>query len=423
MTATTPSTLDPATIEAARKRIRAVLMSGQVLAGLGMGSTLSVGAILATELSGSPGWSGMAATLATLGAALGAMPLARLAQRAGRSWSLATGAWVAAIGAGLAVLSTITGLFPVLLLALVLIGVGTAVNLQARFAATDVSTDAHRATDLSLVVWATTVGAVSGPNLIGPGDAFGQWLGLPELAGPFALTLLAQLSAGVLYRVALRPEPLSLARQIANQAPKSDRVDPVGDDRPVDRVTAFVSIALSHATMVAVMAMTPVHLVDHGASLVIVGFTISLHIAGMYALSPVFGILADRMGRKPTILFGQLMLAVSLLATGFGAESEGWVITGLILLGTGWSAATVAGSALLTESTPVERRTTVQGLSDVVMSAAGATGGALSGVVLLLLGYSGLSLVSLILVAAVTLRVVLARQKSSFDGAVRGHNA
>lgn len=409
MTEPTTKPLDSESIDWSRRHIRTVLMSGQVLAGLGMGSTLSVGAILATELSGSPGWSGMAATLATLGAALGALPLANLAGRHGRSWSLATGAWVAALGALLAVVSTITGVFVVLMVALVLIGVGTAVNLQARFAATDVSTDAHRATDLSLVVWATTVGAVSGPNLIGPGDAFGIWLGLPSLAGPFVLTMLAQLSAGVLYRVGLRPEPLALAKQISAQASTDSSVDAVDVDRPVDRRSAFVAIALSHATMVAVMAMTPVHLVDHGASLVIVGFTISLHIAGMFALAPVFGMLADRWGRKQTILSGQAMLALSLLATGFGSESEAWVIVGLILLGTGWSAATVAGSALLTESTPVSRRTRVQGLSDVVMSAAGATGGALSGVVLVLIGYNGLSLVSLVLVAAVTLRVVLTR--------------
>lgn len=407
MTAPTTDRLTPADIDSARRRIRGVLMSGQVLAGLGMGSTLSVGAILATELSGSPGWSGMAATLSTLGAALGAMPLARLAQRSGRSWSLATGAWIAAVGAFLAVSSTVVRLFPLLLVALVLIGVGTAVNLQARFAATDVSTDKHRATDLSLVVWATTVGAVSGPNLIGPGDALGLWLGLPSLSGPFVITLAAQLSAGVLYRFGLHPEPLALAKRIASEAPVRDDISSAGSDRPRHRLTALIAIALSHATMVAVMAMTPVHLVDHGASLVIVGFTISLHIAGMYALSPLFGILADRLGRKPTLLFGQAMLAMSLFATGFGSESEGWVIAGLILLGTGWSAATVAGSALLTESTPVARRTTVQGISDVVMSASGSLGGALSGLVLLAIGYSGLSLLCLTLVAVVTLRVVL----------------
>ncbi len=399
-------------LDALRRRIRRVLMTGQVLAGLGMGATLSVGAILATELSGSSAWSGSAATLITLGAALASFPLARLAQARGRSWSLGLGAWVASLGAVIAVLSTVTTWFPLLLVGLLLIGAGTAVNLQARFAATDVSRDENRATDLSLVVWATTVGAVSGPNLIGPGDAFGLWLGLPLYAGPFVITALAQLLAGVLYLVALRPEPLSVARALVADGPAETTEDIDGSDRPRDRVTAFLSIALSHATMVAVMAMTPVHLVDHGASLVIVGFTISLHIAGMYALSPVFGILADKVGRIQTILLGQLMLALSLFATGFGSESEGWVIVGLILLGTGWSAATVAGSALLTESTPVERRTRVQGVSDVVMSTAGATGGALSGVVLYLVGYSGLSFVTLALVVIVVARITVGRRRS-----------
>jgi MFS family permease len=406
-TDTTNIRLDSLDTHRFRIRVRTVLMAGQVLAGIGMGSTLSVGAILATDLSGSPGWSGMAATLSTLGAALAAMPLANLARAKGRSWSLAAGAWVATTGATLAVIATVTRWFPLLLLALACIGVGTAVNLQARFAATDVAPAAHRATDLSLVVWATTVGAVSGPNLIGPGNAFGVWLGLPELAGPFVITALAQVSASLIYRIGLRPDPLAVSARWASTG-KTEKDERGGEDRPISRRTAFVAISLSHATMVAVMAMTPVHLVDHGASLVIVGFTISLHIAGMYALSPVFGMLADRIGRIPTVLMGQVLLALSLLATGLGSEVEGWVIVGLILLGLGWSAATVAGSTLLTDSTPVESRTRVQGFSDVVMSGSGALGGALSGVVLLLVGYDGLSFVAMALVVAVVTRVVWA---------------
>ena len=411
-TDTTNLRLDSLDTHRFRIRVRTVLMVGQVLAGIGMGSTLSVGAILATELSGSPGWSGMAATLSTLGAALAAMPLANLARSKGRSWSLAAGAWVATTGATLAVVATVTRWFPLLLLALACIGVGTAVNLQARFAATDVAPAAHRATDLSLVVWATTVGAVSGPNLIGPGNAFGVWLGLPELAGPFVITALAQVSASLIYRIGLRPDPLAVSARWASTG-KTEKDERSGEDRPASRRTAFVAISLSHATMVAVMAMTPVHLVDHGASLVIVGFTISLHIAGMYALSPVFGMLADRMGRIPTVLIGQALLAASLLATGLGSEVEGWVIVGLILLGLGWSAATVAGSTLLTDSTPVESRTRVQGFSDVVMSGSGALGGALSGVVLLLVGYDGLSFVAMALVIAVVSRVVWAEWRAN----------
>lgn len=396
------STLDPTRF---RLRVRTVLIAGQMLAGLGMGATLSVGALLATDLSGSAGWSGMAATLATLGAALAAMPLANVATTRGRSWSLAAGAWVASLGALLAIIATTTRWFPLLLIALLFLGVATAVNLQARFAAADVSTAVKRGTDLSMVVWATTVGAVSGPNLIGPGNQLGVWLGLPDLAGPFLVTAVAQVAASLIYRFGLRPDPLDVSKAWATQS--SERAEEMAtEDRPIARRTAFVSISLSHATMVGVMAMTPVHLVDHGASLVVVGFTISLHIAGMYALSPVFGMLADRLGRIPTILLGQLMLALSLLATGLGSENANWVIVGLILLGLGWSASTVAGSTLLTESTSMDKRTRVQGFSDVVMSGSGALGGALSGVILLMAGYDGLSFIAMVLVVAVVSHVL-----------------
>jgi len=409
MTATTERDL-----EVLQQRVRRILITGQVMAGLGMGATLSMGAILASRLSGSEAWSGMAATMSTLGAALAAVPLARLAGRSGRRISLFTGALLAASGAIVTIVSTMVAFFPLLLLGLALIGVGTAVNLQSRFAATDIANDRTRSRDLSLVVWATTVGAVSGPNLITPGEALGSFLGLPELAGPFVFTLAAQTLAAVVYFVGLRPDPLLLARELARD-PNGAGAKSLGPsvDNVVVARTAIISIALSHATMVAVMAMTPVHLVHHGASLAIVGFTISLHIAGMYALAPVFGILSDRIGRIPTILVGQVILLASLLFTGFGSENELAVVIGLVLLGLGWSAATVAGSTLLSESTIIEKRAARQGVSDLVMSGSGAAGGALAGVVLAFLGYSGLSFVALALVASVVARITLTRAKAS----------
>lgn len=413
MTATTEHDL-----ESLQRRVRRILILGQVMAGLGMGATLSMGAILASRLSGSEAWSGMAATMSTLGAALAAVPLARLAGRSGRRISLFTGSLLASSGAVITIVSTMVEFFPLLLVGLALIGVGTAVNLQSRFAATDLANDRTRSRDLSLVVWATTVGAVSGPNLITPGEAVGSFLGLPELAGPFVFTLAAQTLAAVVYFVGLRPDPLLLARELARN-PNSAGAKSLGPsvDNVVVARTAIISIALSHATMVAVMAMTPVHLVNHGASLAIVGFTISLHIAGMYALAPVFGILSDRIGRIPTILVGQVILLASLMFTGFGSENETAVVIGLVLLGLGWSAATVAGSTLLSESTIIEKRAARQGISDLVMSGSGAVGGALAGVVLAFLGYSGLSFVALALVAGVVVRIVLTRQ-SSVESAV-----
>lgn len=383
-----------------RTRVRIVLITGQVLAGLGMGSVFSVGALLVAEVAGTTALSGMAATMATVGTAIAAVPLAMLAARKGRAPALTLGALIAAVGAVVGIVASIAGNLILLLIGIVLIGVGTAVNLQSRFAATDLSEPRTRGRDLSLIVWATTIGAVSGPNLIEAGDVLGRAIGLPALSGPFLFTIVAQLVAAAVYFFGLRPDPLKLATELSlTQAKKLDIDEPRYDRGGVR--TGVIALAFSHATMVSVMSMTPVHLVAHGANLVIVGVTISLHVAGMFALSPVFGILADRLGRVPVIGLGQGLLVAALLTTSFGAEYEGAVVVGLILLGLGWSAATVAGSALVAESADPVHRTRTQGRADLLMSVAGAVGGALAGVVLSVIGYSGLTLVALVLVATV----------------------
>jgi len=388
-----------------------VLILGQILGGIGMGATLSLGALLAAQLSGSNAWSGMAATMSTLGAALVAVPLARLAQAAGRRRSLATGAGIAGVGAVLAVVSVSLDTFPLLLLALMLLGAGSATNLQARFAATDLAGPTSRARDLSIVVWSTTIGAVLGPNLFGPGEAVGAQLGLPPLTGAFAFSLAAQVAAAAVYTIGLRPDPLLTALSVREARPTGTRSHgglAIVRSNPLARYAVAV-VALSHATMVALMSMAPVHLTEHGASLTIVGLTISLHVAGMYALSPVFGALADRVGRMPVILSGQTLLLASLALFWLAGDNATAMTAGLILLGLGWSASVVAGSALIAEAVGVHERAALQGFSDLSMNAAGALGGALAGPVLLLVGYSGLGLAAMALVAVVVAWSLLGR--------------
>ncbi|MHA7263835.1 MFS transporter [Arthrobacter sp. TMN-37] len=378
----------------AQRRVVRVLAAAQILGGIGMGATLSLGALLAADLSGSSAWSGMAATMSTLGAAVLAVPLARLAQRSGRSISLSTGALVAGAGAVLAIAAAAVSQFPLLLLALLLLGAGSATNLQARFAATDLASESTRGRDLSLVVWFTTIGAVLGPNLFEPGEALGALLGLPPLSGAFVFSAVAQAAAAAVYAVCLRPDPLltALARRGTTPGPVRRRGGLAAlRTNPVARY-AVIAIACSHAAMVALMSMTPVHLRDHGASLAVVGLTISLHVAGMFAFSPVFGWLADRAGRIAGILTGQALLLGALVLAWAGAESTAAVTASLILLGLGWSASVVAGSALVAESVVLPERAAVQGVSDLSMNAAGALGGALAGPLLTLLGYSGLGL-------------------------------
>lgn len=389
--ASVPSGLTESEVARVRRRSRAAIIAGQVLAGIGMGSTLSAGALLITEVSGSETLSGMAATMATIGAAIAAVPLAALATARGRAPALATGAVIAAVGACVGLVAAILSWTLLLLAGIVLLGVGTAVNLQARFAATDLSEPNRRGRDLSVVVWATTVGAVLGPNLIGPGADLGAALGLPPLAGPYLFTIGAQLLAAVVYVVGLRPDPLRLATRIGLERPASPEAAPRTAD--VGGIaTGMVATSLSHATMVSVMAMTPVHLVNHGASLELVGLTISLHVLGMYALSPVWGTLADRVGREVTIAIGQVLLLAALLLLAVGAESELWVAVGLVMIGLGWSAASVAGATLISESVDVTGRARIQGRADLLMSSAGALGGGFAGLVLAVLGYGGLAL-------------------------------
>lgn len=400
---------DQATLQ---RRTRNVLVFGQIMAGLGMGATLTMGALLAEHITGSEAWSGMAATMSTLGSAIAAIPLARLAQRRGRAFALGTGAALAAFGALIIISSSAMMSLPVLLLGLGAIGVGGAVNLQARFAATDLATPATRGRDLSIVVWATTIGAVAAPNLNGIGADMGDALGMPHMTGPFLFTIAAQLCATVVYVVGLRPDPLAVRRELRlDHAAAAENLS-----RPVQRRVLFIiaAIGLGHATMVAVMSMTPVHLVHHGASLASSSFAISLHVAGMYAFSPVFGILADRIGRVRVMFVGQAILLSSLVVTAVFAENQTLVTVGLFLLGLGWSANTVAGSTLVVETCFAENKTRIQGRSDLVMSASGAAAGALAGPAVAVMGYVGLSLVTILcVVAATVLLVILARVRTT----------
>ena len=394
-----------------KKTIR-VLTAGQVLSGFGLGSTLSIGSLLAAQLSGSPAWAGSAATFSTLGAAAWAIPLARLAFARGRRVALATGAALAISGAGFVITAAAIEFFPLLLVALFLLGAGSAVGLQARFAATDLPSSRSTGRDLSVVVWATTFGAVIGPNMFGPGEIVGHALGMPAMTGPFLFTIVSQIAASSVFWFGLNPDPLLVAKELnaAKTKGKTSFATAIATLKKYPLAALAISaISLSHMVMVSVMSMTPIHMKGMGFDLVIVGFTISLHIAGMYAFSPIFGWLSDKIGRVQTVILGQTIYIAALLIAGFGQDDRTLVTVGLFLLGLGWSASTVGGAALLTSTLPVEEKTNVQGLSDALMNLSGAVGGAISGTILAGFMFLGLNLAALVPVFLIVIFAGLAR--------------
>ncbi|MGX1161159.1 putative MFS family arabinose efflux permease [Arthrobacter sp. SLBN-100] len=428
-----------------QRRTVVLLSAAQVFGGIGTGATVSIGSILAVELSGSSAWAGAVATVMTLGAALAALPLAALADRRGRRIGQVAGLSAAMAGTLLMVLSVVSGLFVLLILGAAGIGIGTAASLQARFAAVDLADAEHRGRALSAVVWAVTVGAVTGPNLIQPGAVVGQALGLPPVAGPFVISAVGLLLAVVLLFFGLRPDPLLLARELAaapavNQHASQPAGHPVNQPAALQArapgslvrgtrairgsrgaLLALAALVGAHGVMVGVMSMTPLHLQElvagpghagHAAAgdvLVIIGFTISLHIAGMFALSPVMGWLTDKAGRTETIIIGFATMIAAVAVAGFGQASTVAVAVGLVLLGIGWSASTISGSTLLAESVGQESRVVVQGVSDMLMGVAGAVGGATSGLVLSQAGYLGLNLAGAVVGAAVLAAAIWTR--------------
>lgn len=322
-------------LPALRRRVQAVLVATQILGGLGIATGVALAAVLARDVSGSEALSGLASTATVAGPALLAMPLAALMSARGRRAGLVLAYLIGAVGAGVAVLGAVVGSFPLLLLGLVGFGAGSSANLAARFAAADLAEPERRARAISTVVWATTIGAVLGPNIAAPAGRSVAGLGIPATAGPFVWAAGVFVVAAVMVALLLRPDPLLTARAMADTG-TGDTVEARSlragmravRESPKARL-ALVTVAGSHTAMVSIMSMTPVALTHHGADIQLIGLVISGHIAGMYAFSPLMGWLSDRLGRLAgggsNPLGGLLEM---LTRSGLTDQTQSWVGTG-----------------------------------------------------------------------------------------------
>jgi MFS family permease len=395
-----------------QRRTLRVLFATQVIGGTGSALGGAVTALLAAEIAG-VGVSGLAQSTGVVGAALFAVPATAIVHRLGRRPSLAAGYVCAAAGALLIVLAAMHASIPLLFAGTFLLGGSSAANYQARYAAVDLATPELRGRQLSLVVWATTLGAVIGPILAAPAGELLSRHGIPTLAGPFLFSALLFALAAVGLLALLRPDPAVVAGVQAS----AGRSGGVREGFRVVRALlparlGVAAMAVGHVVMVGVMTMTPVHIrsAGHDAAhtLSIVGLVLSFHIAGMYALSPVFGWLTDRIGRRAVIVLGIILLLAACAMAGTAGQSPAGLALGLLLLGMGWSATLVAGSTLLSDAVPTRERAAAQGFADLVMGLAGACAGALSGVVVGSWGYPALTLLAALATAPLIVAVVRA---------------
>lgn len=379
----------PVDAAAVQRRTVQTLVGSQAFGALGITIGIATASLLARELSGSDRLAGTAQTAQVLGAAGASWLLARVMAVHGRRIGLVLGYLLGAAGSALAVLAGVVGSMPLLLLGATLLGSTSSANYASRYAATDLAPAGGQGRALAVVVWATTIGAVIGPNLTGPAADLADVLGIPELTGPFALGAAGMLVAAVVIWLRLRPDPLLVARQVHADAvsdgtASAREVQPIGQvlrERPI-LLAAMIGLAAAHSVMISVMVMTPLHM-EHGhASLKVIGIVISLHVLGMFAFAPVVGWATDRFGGPVVLVVGGLVLLGSLLFCAqapVGSSTE--IFIGLFLLGIGWSIATVSASTLVAQQAPLGSLTTVQGTADLVMSLSAAVGGAASGLI------------------------------------------
>jgi len=381
-----------------------VLATAQVLNGVGVAGTVAAGSLLVASITESETLAGLAQTSSVLGAAALALPLARLTARGGRRLALSAGFIAGVIGSLFAIIGGSQKNITLMLIGTFLVGAASAAGYQARFAAVDLATNETRAKQLSFVVWGSTVGAVTGPNLMEPSGNLAENLGLPRLVGPYVVSAFTLLLAVIVIQMFLRPDPyLTAAKQSGiNAQPRGSTRAALKHIRGNDKALfAILSIAIGHVAMVSIMVMTPVHMAHVDVTLTIIGLVISVHVLGMYAFSPVVGAMSDRLGRVRVIQIGVITLLLSALISGLASAVDAVTLgIGLFLLGLGWSCTLIAGSALLTESVSPEMKTSSQGASDLVMNLSGAGGGALAGVIIGTLSYGWLCAFAAIPVAS-----------------------
>lgn len=399
---------NPERIKKLYKRTLIIIVISQMFGGAGLAAGVTVGALLAEQMLGTNAFAGLPAAFLTLGSAGAAFSVGRLSNRLGRRMGLATGFITGGLGAIGVVLATVFNSVPLLFASLFVYGAGTATNLQARYAGTDLATNKQRGTAVSIAMVSTTFGAVAGPNLVDVMGNFALSIGVPELAGPFILSAAAFILAGIVIFIFLRPDPLIIALNI-NTNNKNTILNETLEKKQNNKkgITIGATImVLSQIVMLAIMTMTPIHMGHHGYSLRAIGLVIGFHIGAMYLPSLFTGILVDKFGRTAmAIASGITLLLAGVVAAIAPADSLFLLVVALSLLGIGWNFGLISGTALIVDSTEPSTRAKTQGTVDVFIALAGATGGIMSGLVVAGSSYETLSLaggiLSLILIPVV----------------------
>lgn len=361
--------------------------------GTAMAGASAAGTLLAAQTGGA-GWSGVPNAAGVLGTAAGTLSLGLLIARRGGRSALRISYGIAAVGALLGVMGAATDTVMALLVGMVLLGIGNGGAQLSRYLGAELYPDNRKAFGLSVIIWAGTVGALAGPALLEPTASAAMRFGLPELSGPF-------LAAGLLTAMAATVTtvlPRSDSPGVPPRSRSSLSMVAVALNQPAVRMP-LVAMMAAQVAMVAVMTMAPLQLHRHGHGLGAVGWVLSAHMVGMFALAPLSGRLADRWGGRATINAGiGLLVAAALTVVAAPTAHTVGLPVGLFLLGYGWNLVFVGGSSVLSRELPVAERAQLQGVVDALVWGASALASLLAGQLFAFAGYPAVAVAACLVV-------------------------
>jgi MFS family permease len=367
-----------------RRKLTGVLFSGVGLTSTGFIAAITVAGLAAEDLTGTSSLAGVPAAASTIGTA---MILASATVRLGRRPMLIGAYLFAGFASALAALAVGSTSFALLIFAMFSLGFGNSASHLTRYAAADLHQPSRRTAAIGWIVWAGTIGSVAGPNLLRYSADLAERSGLAPFAGPYLLAAMAFWAAALFYVAFLRPDPLRMAVSLDEERPLTSLSLSTLVRRPRVQV-AIASMVTSHFVMVLIMSMTPIFLRNGGSGLEIVGFVISAHTLGMFALSPITGVLGDRYGRPQVAAAGMAIVLASVALAGTApADATVILVIALFMLGLGWNFAFIGGSAILTEGLAIDERLRLQGAVDASVWLSGAAASLSSGIILAVAGF------------------------------------
>lgn len=342
-----------------------LLGTAYALAWLTIGLAVGPGSAVVVDLSGRLDSAGYFIAAYSLGAATGGALFGRAMDRWGRRPLLVAAYGLASVGFSLAGVAISTRSLPLFLAADVVLAAGMGGLHLTRIAAAEMFPQTGRGRAVGRIQLGALAGALAGPLLLPVSEPAGRWLQVDAVALTWFASVPVLLVAMMLARRA--PETQTIARDLGTYHPDvtTSAHRPRATTfqrRPL--VTGIASLALAQAAMVMAMGVTGAALRHEGHGPSAVGAALATHFLGMFGLSPLVGRLADRLGRRATILSGFLTIALggTLIAltpgvVGFSA--------GIFLVGAGWSGAYIGGTVLVTDATPADRHAGVLGLTDM----------------------------------------------------------